>query len=252
MAPPGQRYSTFSDLSGNTPSASGVPDIEDADPNEAPMAKVPAAPTINIGSEKLDQYRICGRCQGSGEYKKYFEMGPGCTREVTVGCDSDIDGAPCDGGIVPKNWTKEKAERAEAEKKLNKKVVTETSGGKFDGRSEPCVKTQEAIASMAADREIQASQALQGAEPVHRVTVQPAASEDEDAWLQVAVELPLVVSASAIEAYVEHMRFLVLEVPGVYSLRTKLPHYVDDEDMECNFNTSSQTLTIRMPVVESE
>ena len=43
------------------------------------------------------------------------------------------------------------------------------------------------------------------------------------------VDLPLVVSASAIEAYVEHMRFLVLEVPGVYSLRTKLPHYVDDE-----------------------
>jgi len=63
------------------------------------------------------------------------------------------------------------------------------------------------------------------------------------------VELPLVASAGQIEAEIEHMRFLVVQVPGMYYLRTELPEYVDDEDMECTFDTATHSLMISVPVV---
>merc|ERR1712188_234259 len=83
-------YTTFDDLSSRT-STSNVPAIEDADVNDTPAAAV-SAPRIDCGSEKLDQYRICRRCQGAGEYKEYITLGLGATREVVKMCESDIDG----------------------------------------------------------------------------------------------------------------------------------------------------------------
>jgi hypothetical protein len=100
-------------------------------------------------------------------------------------------------------------------------------------------------------------QALQGEEPIYKVSTQKVeeasgeeGNEDEDEeWLQVEVELPLVSTAEQIDAYVEHMRFLHVQVPGLYTLKAELPEYVDDEDMECTYNTSSHTLKLRVPVV---
>jgi len=225
--------------------AGGVPAIETADPNEP----VTAAPRLTVHSEKLDNFRICRRCQGAGEYKEYLEMGHGATREIVKGCQSDIDGAPCDGGIVPKNWKPGQSWGGSTEDKACK-PCKETSNGKFDGNGAASKETEMERASIDSRRQQQAAQALRGVQPVWRVQVVPAKDEDDEAWVEVEVELPLVASSAEIEACVEHMRFLEVQVPGRYSLRVELPEYVDDEDMECTFAVESHILKVRVPVVD--
>merc|ERR1712023_609942 len=238
-------YTTYQDLTGDK-SLGEVPAIEDADPKAEPMA---AAPTLTVHSDKLDNFKICGRCQGAGEYKTYVDMGHGCTREIVMGCESDFNGAPCDGGIVPKNWKPGQT----TDDKTCKPCPSETSDGKFDGKSGTTKETEEECASLDAQRETQITQALRGEEPVWRVSVLPPGSdgEDDETWLEAEVELPLVLAAAEIEACVEHMRFLEVHIPGKYTLRAELPEYVDDEDMECKFSTANRVLTVRVPVVEA-
>lgn len=175
-------------------------------------------------------------------------MGQGCTREVMKSCESDVDGSPCDGGIVPKNWKPGQPDPRDEEPVRKQGGSGEGSGGKFDGKSEPCSATLREIDSMEKARAQRAEQAVAGEEPLHQITMRPPA-EDEDAWLDAKVELPLVASAGQIEAEIEHMRFLVVQVPGMYYLRTELPEYVDDEDMECTFDTATHSLMISVPVV---
>jgi len=192
-------------------SAGNVPAIEDADPNEP----AGAAPMINCGSEKLDKYRICRRCQGQGEYKEYIEMCAGATREMTRMCQSDIDGTPCDGGICLKNWKPKDKTKARPKKKSDI-----TSDGKFEGKGAPSAKSLEEIAQIEETRAHNIEVALQGEEPIYKVSTQKVeeasgeeGNEDEDEeWLQVEVELPLVSTAEQIDAYVEHMRFLHVQV----------------------------------------
>jgi len=240
-------YSTYKQLAAN----SEMPGLEDADPNETPAAVVTEAPA-RIASEKLDKYRICRRCQGLGQYKEYLEMGHGCTREVMKSCEADIDGSPCDGGIVPKNWKPGQPDpRHNDDEPVRKKGASgESSGGKFEGKSEPCSETLREMDSIEKSRAQRAEQAVMGEEPLHQITMLPA-TENEDAWLEAKVELPLVASAGEIEAEIEHMRFLIVQVPGMYYLRTELPEYVDDEDMECTFDTSTHSLKVSVPVVST-
>jgi len=63
----------------------------------------------------------------------------------------------------------------------------------------------------------------------------------------------LVETASCIEAEIEHMRFVYLHVPGMYSLeKLELPAFVDDEDMTCTFNTETKRFTMKLPVVTED
>ena len=76
--------------------------------------------------------------------------------------------------------------------------------------------------------------------------------------------MPGVKSVAQISAGIVHMRLLELDATPEeemqshpdwrpkYTLRLKLPQYVDDEDMECSFDVSKCTLTLRVPVVEEE
>jgi len=174
-----------------------------------------------------------------GEYKEYVEMGHGATREITRGCNSDSRGAPCDGGIVPRSW---KVGDVDPRSMAN-------SGGKFDGTRDVSLETEAEIASIGENRERNVLSALRGAEPTYRVGRLAPEDEEDDEWLEIEIDLPLVESAKLIEASVRTMKFLELEVPGVYTLELELPEYVDDEDMECAFNTEKKTLTVKVPVV---
>merc|ERR1712159_199558 len=98
--------------------------MEDA-PREEPLLQQATPATTEAianaaGMERLDKYRICGRCQGMGSYKEYLDMGHGAMREITRMCDSDTDGAPCDGGIVNKNWREAKEEMKKGVNTCNK------------------------------------------------------------------------------------------------------------------------------------
>jgi len=247
----GGGYTSYAELTGEKASIgytpSNVPDIEDADPNETPAASI-AAPRINVSSEKLDQYRICRRCQGMGEFKEYIPMGNGCTREVVKMCDEDIDGSPCDGGIVLKNWKPGMQKQAEP---ATSKPSYDSSDGKFAGTSEPSAETQRERKILDDQREQAIEKAMVGEEPLHQITMLPCAEEDEEPWLEAKVMLPLVSSAQEIDAFIEHMRFLHVQVAGLYTLKAELPEYVDDEDMECTFDTSTHTLKVCVPVVST-
>jgi len=132
------------------------------------------------------------------------------------GCSREMTKAcDCDGGIVRKDGKKSE-----------------------DGKREEDAKKAPEI------------EKSKGVTPTYLVAVDPAKDDDEEeGWIRVEVELPLVPSASNISAVIEHMRFLELEVTGVYFLRIELPQYVDDEDMECTFNKSLKRLSIRVPVI---
>merc|ERR1711998_423054 len=52
----------------------------------------------------------------------------------------------------------------------------------------------------------------------------------------VRIQLPLVASAGDIDAGVVDAQVLELEVPGVYSLRTKLPVPIDEDKVSCRFD----------------
>merc|ERR1711934_39418 len=206
-------FSSYASLtSGGVPGTEhgSIPPIEKADPS-APAAEV--TNRIRMDSERLDNYRICARCQGLGQYKEFLDMGNGCSREIMKMCDQDLDGSPCDGGIVMKNPKKGK----DLDKKEESKDTQE---------EDPCE------------------------EPTYRVVMVDAEEEEEEeGWLQLEVDLPQLSDASQVDAHVEHMRFFELEVPGLYYLRTELPVFVDDEDMECTFNRKTRCLTIKAPVV---
>jgi len=179
---------------------------------------------ISIESERLDNYRICTRCQGLGQYKEFLDMGNGCTREIMKMCDQDVDGSPCDGGIVMKNRKKEKDQKDQTADVM-----------KTAERKEESKKTKEETTCEV---------------PSYRVVMLDAEDEEEeDGWLQLEVDLPQLSDASQVDAHVEHMRYFELEVPGLYYLRTELPTFVDDEDMECTFNRKTRCLTIKAPVV---
>ena len=76
--------------------------------------------------------------------------------------------------------------------------------------------------------------------------------------------LPGVQSVGQISAGIVNMRMLELDATPEkelqnhpdwrpkYALRLKLPHYVDDEDMECSFDVSQCMLKLRVPIVEEE
>merc|ERR1712166_182672 len=143
-------YTSFKDVRGTNE----VPDIEDADPNETPAAAIPTS-RVDHPTSKLDKYRICGRCQGLGEYKDYLSMGHGATREITKCCDKDLDGGPCDGGIVRKDWREIQSKRDSEPVRPNDKRKTKhaSSDGKFDGTSEPSAETEHEQACLRADRQ---------------------------------------------------------------------------------------------------
>ena len=192
--------------------------------------------------------------QGMGEYKEFMDMGHGAMREITKYCDSDNNGAPCDGGLVPRRWKPGDPDP----RNLNNSTApvrassSTTSGGKFDGTRETSPETEAEIEAIEKEREVNAGTALRGVEPTYRVGRLAPEDEEEDEWLSIGVDLPLIESASMIDASIRTMKFLELEVPGVYSLDLELPEYVDDEDMECSFNTETKELTVKLPVVRLE
>merc|ERR1711988_1791208 len=132
-------------------------------------------PTIQLNTSKLDAYKICSQCQGMGQYRTFLDMGHGCAREMMKSCD-------CNGGIVLKNPNID-PEKGEPPAE----PASTSSARKGDG---------------------------QEAQPVHRIALLEATSEDEeDGWVEAEIELPLVESSSEIDAQIVHMRFLELEVP---------------------------------------
>jgi len=68
-------------------------------------------------------------------------------------------------------------------------------------------------------------------------------------WLVCRVDLPLVESASEIDAEVVDQCRLELEVPEVYWLEAPLGYQVEDEAMQCAFCKKSHVLTIRLPII---
>jgi len=70
--------------------------------------------------------------QGSGQIKEYISMGHGATREIMKSCDSDINGHPCDGGIVPKKWKKGDIDPRSVP--ARKRTSATSSGGQFEGK----------------------------------------------------------------------------------------------------------------------
>jgi len=68
----------------------------------------------------------------------------------------------------------------------------------------------------------------------------------------VRIQLPLVKSAGDIDAGVVDAQVLELEVPGVYSLRTKLPVPIDEDKMACRFDKKKKCLTVKLPALDAD
>jgi hypothetical protein len=64
--------------------------------------------------------------------------------------------------------------------------------------------------------------------------------------------LLLVKSAGDIDAGVVDAQVLELEVPGVYSLRTKLPVPIDEDKMACRFDKKKKCLTVKLPALDAD
>merc|ERR1712216_87525 len=76
-------------------------------------------------------------------------------------------------------------------------------------------------------------------EPVYRLT-------ERKGSLEIEIELPLVESAAAIDAYAECQQ-LEVAVEGLYFLRLPLNTQVQEDDLCCKWSKKTRTLTITLP-----
>jgi len=68
--------------------------------------------------------------------------------------------------------------------------------------------------------------------------------------LEIEIELPLVDSATEIDAYAEDQQ-LEVSVEGLYSLRLPLDTQVGEEDLCCKWSKQTRTLTVTFPTTAS-
>ena len=66
--------------------------------------------------------------------------------------------------------------------------------------------------------------------------------------LEIKIELPLVDSASEIDAYAESQQ-LEVSVEGLYALCLPLDNEVSEDDLCCKWSKQSRTLTVTFPIV---
>ena len=151
-----------------------------------------------------------------------MDVGAGCTREMTGECPV------CDEGLVNHKKKKKKDDAAKAAK--------------------------EAAAQGATVEGLKPSAPGPSVEPRYSITLGEV-DEEGDTWMKVQVELPGVRGVEDVTAGLVNMKFLELETkplkhdPQCYRMRLELPHFVDDEDMECTFDKRFSKLTIRAPLV---
>jgi len=65
----------------------------------------------------------------------------------------------------------------------------------------------------------------------------------------IKVALPLVASASDIDAEIVKGEVFELTVPGLYALQTTLPTAIDEDRMSCKFDKKKRVLTVKVPVM---
>ena len=66
--------------------------------------------------------------------------------------------------------------------------------------------------------------------------------------LEIKIELPLVNSASEIDAYAESQQ-LKVSVEGLYALCLPLDNEVSEDDLCCKWSKQNRTLTVTFPIV---
>jgi len=94
---------------------------------------------------------------------------------------------------------------------------------------------------------VEEPQSTANEEPQFTVKVEEAGGKAT--MVVVRVMLPLVSSASGIDAGVCDGKMLELEVEGLYSLRTELPLHINEDEMACRFDKKKKTLVIKLPVL---
>eukprot|EP00658_Telonema_sp_P-2_P009905 TRINITY_DN136_c0_g1_i14.p1 TRINITY_DN136_c0_g1~~TRINITY_DN136_c0_g1_i14.p1 ORF type:complete len:170 (+),score=34.53 TRINITY_DN136_c0_g1_i14:454-963(+) len=168
--------------------------------------------------QKLDEYRICIVCHGSGQVKEFVPMGMGCTREMLNDCTH------CDDGLVRKDGARKEEPNTNATQ--SKSIA--------DDQSEP---------AYGITRETDNEE-----EEWLKIEVQlPGVEESDQISAGIVNMKTLELDATPVTVLQSNPRWRTS-----YSLQLELPSYVDDEDMECVFDRNEAVLRIRVPVVVPE
>jgi len=114
-------------------------------------------------------------------------------------------------------------------------------------RGEECELGRMFAEKMALEAKEKVAQESSIQEPAYKMQV--VEEEGQPSKVVIAVTLPLVTSAGAIDAEIVQGSRFELEVEGIYKLSANLPAAINEEEMSCRFDKKKKVLTVKIPIL---